>query len=128
MTIIGVGCPVKRRLNLFGGVNMPRGDGTGPMGAGPMTGRGAGYCNGNAAPGYAEPVGFGGGFGRGRGFGGMYCRRGMPGWGRYGYGMDAAPYARAFDEKAFLENRASVLEAQLSQIKERLAGLDEEAE
>ncbi len=56
---------------------MPRGDGTGPMGMGPMTGRGAGYCAGYAAPGYANPVGFGRrlaggrglGFGLGRGLG-----------------------------------------------------------
>lgn len=27
---------------------MPRGDGTGPMGTGPRTGRGTGYCAGNA--------------------------------------------------------------------------------
>ena len=50
---------------------MPRGDGTGPMGMGPMTGRGAGYCAGFRVPGYANPArGFGYGFGRGyrRGF------------------------------------------------------------
>ena len=41
---------------------MPRGDRTGPMGAGPMTGRAAGFCAGNTAPGYAN---FGGGRGRG---------------------------------------------------------------
>lgn len=34
---------------------MPRGDGTGPNGAGRMTGRGVGYCTGNNAPGYANP-------------------------------------------------------------------------
>jgi len=28
---------------------MPRGDGTGPMGTGPGTGRGAGYCAGKAS-------------------------------------------------------------------------------
>jgi hypothetical protein len=47
---------------------MPRGDRTGPAGAGPMTGRGAGFCaKSNAADGQT----FGGGFGRrcGRGFG-----------------------------------------------------------
>lgn len=33
---------------------MPRGDGTGPAGMGPMTGRAAGYCAGFAAPGYAN--------------------------------------------------------------------------
>lgn len=31
---------------------MPFGDGTGPAGMGPMTGRGAGFCSGFSAPGY----------------------------------------------------------------------------
>jgi hypothetical protein len=68
---------------------MPRGDGTGPAGMGPMTGRAAGYCAGygvpgfmNPAPGrgapvwgaraypYGAPVGYGPGFyARGPGFG-----------------------------------------------------------
>ena len=34
---------------------MPRGDGTGPAGLGPMTGRGLGYCAGYSRPGYATP-------------------------------------------------------------------------
>jgi hypothetical protein len=34
---------------------MPRGDGTGPMGLGPMSGRGMGYCAGYPAPGYMNP-------------------------------------------------------------------------
>ncbi len=65
---------------------MPGGDGTGPGGMGPMTGRAAGFCAGFPAPGYANPVGgrgMGMGWGRGRGMG-----RGM-GWGRAGYGMPA---------------------------------------
>lgn len=33
---------------------MPRGDGTGPAGLGPMTGRAAGYCAGYGVPGYAN--------------------------------------------------------------------------
>lgn len=47
---------------------MPRGDRTGPAGAGPMTGRSAGLCAGQNNPGYMTG---GGGFGRrcGRGFG-----------------------------------------------------------
>ncbi len=50
---------------------MPRGDRTGPNGAGPMTGRGAGYCAGYSVPGYVNPVGgYGRGWGRGRGRGG----------------------------------------------------------
>jgi len=45
---------------------MPRGDGTGPNGQGPLTGRRMGYCAGFNAPGFISP-----GFGRrmGRGFG-----------------------------------------------------------
>ena len=79
---------------------MPGGDGTGPGGMGPMTGRAAGFCAGYPSPGYANPVGGrgmgmgwgrgfrGGGFGRGRGFG----------WGRAGYDLPAyggvaGPYA-----------------------------------
>jgi len=60
---------------------MPKGDKTGPMGAGPMTGRAAGYCAGYPVPGYMNPTGgygSGRGRGRGRGFGRGYGR----GWGR----------------------------------------------
>ena len=46
---------------------MPRGDGTGPWGLGPMTGRGAGFCAGYRAPRYMNFGGRGLGFGRGRG-------------------------------------------------------------
>lgn len=35
---------------------MPFGDGTGPMGLGPMTGRRAGYCAGFGAAGFAGPM------------------------------------------------------------------------
>lgn len=34
---------------------MPWGDGTGPWGFGPMTGRGAGYCAGYPYPGFMNP-------------------------------------------------------------------------
>lgn len=44
---------------------MPIGDGTGPMEMGSMTGRGVGFCTGVAALGYANPVGYGCGFGGG---------------------------------------------------------------
>ena len=36
-------------------ISMPRGDGTGPMGMGPMTGRAAGFCAGYSAPGFMSP-------------------------------------------------------------------------
>lgn len=45
---------------------MPRGDKTGPMGAGPMSGRGAGFCNGFQTAGFQNT---GRGFGCGRAFG-----------------------------------------------------------
>ena len=71
---------------------MPRGDRTGPIGQGPMTGRAAGFCAGYGAPGY---VNAGYGYGRGGGFGGggrgwrhMYYATGLPRWAR-GY----APYS-----------------------------------
>lgn len=54
-----------------------------------MTGRGAGYCNGFAMPGFENSAqftgGFGCGFGRGRGFRRMFYATGVPGWARYGY-------------------------------------------
>jgi hypothetical protein len=53
-------------------VKMPYGDGTGPEGQGSLTGRGMGFCAGNARPGSYEPrfgLGIGRRFGRGRGGG-----------------------------------------------------------
>lgn len=37
-------------------ITMPLGNGTGPRGMGPMTGRAAGYCAGYPVPGYMNPV------------------------------------------------------------------------
>ena len=81
---------------------MPGGDGTGPGGLGPMTGRAAGYCAGYGVPGYANPIqgrGYGG-WGRGGGFGrrNWYYATGMPGWARAGAGMPAwgSGYAPAY--------------------------------
>lgn len=55
---------------------MPGGDGTGPAGMGPMTGRAAGYCVGYDMPGSVNPV-VGRGFGAGgRGGGGGRGGRG----------------------------------------------------
>jgi hypothetical protein len=84
---------------------MPGGDGTGPAGVGPMTGRAAGFCAGYPVPGYMNPIGGRGYWGWGRGFrGGGWGRRnwyyatGLTGWQRAGYGMPAyggamSPYA-----------------------------------
>lgn len=64
---------------------MPRGDRTGPRGAGPRTGRGLGYCGGYETPEFADPA-FGRGLGWGRGRGGGFGWRHrffaneLPGW------------------------------------------------
>lgn len=114
---------------------MPGGDRTGPMGAGPMTGRGAGYCAGNDAPGYATP-GFGRGFwgrgfgrGGGRGFGrgggrgwrNGFWATGLPGWIRFGWGMFGGETAAS--EEDALRNEADALQQHLDAIRQRLDAL-----
>jgi len=79
---------------------MPGGDGTGPGGMGPMTGRAAGYCAGYPMPGFMNPIGgrgLGLGFGRGRGFGrglglGFRGGRGFGGYMGAAYGAPAYGY------------------------------------
>ncbi len=105
---------------------MPRGDGTGPMGMGRMTGRGVGYCAGFAAPGYASPVGFAGGFGRG--FRRMFHATGLPGWARFGYPAYAGANGETVDERTILSSQAEFLEKQLQQVKKRLSRLKEDEE
>lgn len=113
---------------------MPRRDGTGPMGMGRMTRRGAGRCAGYATPDYANPTefagGFGCGFGRGRGFGRMLHATGMPGRARNrnGYYAYAGANRGTADERSFLNNQAELLEKQLQQIKKRLSHLKEDDE
>jgi len=126
---------------------MPGGDRTGPMGAGRMSGRAAGYCAGNGAPGYASPVpGFGRGwFGRrasarwGAQFPGGFGRSVRGGRGRwpfygdpFGYGIPheyVNPYweqpvptaSETIDQEAErLRQHASYLEQELQSIKGRL--------
>jgi len=76
---------------------MPRGDGTGPMGMGPMTGRGAGYSAGSTGPGSLSRAfgagSFGRGPGRGRGWRNMLYATGLPGWARAGLGAAGAAMA-----------------------------------
>lgn len=125
---------------------MPGGNGTGPAGAGPMTGRGAGFCAGYVVPGYANPVGgrgcggYGIGYGRGGG-------RGRGGWGRgnwihaTGAGWQgaaqgfaapnsdsyAAGYAAPTREQQadILRQQSQHLEGQLDGIKKRLKDLED---
>ena len=120
---------------------MPAGDGTGPRGMGPMTGRGAGYCAGYGMPGYANPVpgrGFGMGWGRGRGWRNQYYATGLPGWARFGYAPAwGAPPAAAYgpyaapptpeQETEFLKTQAEWLKKQLDAISKRIEELEKKA-
>ena len=116
---------------------MPGGNGMGPMGAGPMTGRSAGFCAGYATPGFANSVGgrgLGLGMGRGRGFaaggrgGGFgfrnrYYAAGMPNVPAGGYWQ--APTMTADQEKEYLSNDVKALEDELKAAKKRLGELTE---
>lgn len=102
---------------------MPRGDRTGPAGAGPMTGRRAGYCSGFGTPGFVNPAMpgqvYGFGFrGGGRGWRNMANATGLPGWQRFGY-TPSAPQ----DETESLKAQATWLKDQLAAIDQRIEGL-----
>ena len=91
---------------------LPGRDGTGPLGRGPVTGRGTGFCSG----GYRR---FGCGYGRGFGF-------------RRAFGPANLPYGRDFynadDEREFLTRQAEYLQRQAERINKRLSELDDSAE
>jgi len=104
---------------------MPKGDKTGPWGAGPQTGRGAGYCAGYSVPGYMNPpAGYGRGLRRGRG----------RGWGR-GFGrarffspqpVSVQPVAQPQtpeQEVEALENYQKQLEAEKKDIDQEMGGV-----
>ena len=113
---------------------MPRGDRTGPAGGGSMTGRGAGYCAGYAAPGFMNTYGARGFFGRGRGGGfgrgyrHMYWATGLPGWvGSGGYGPADIPAFRAptpQQEAEALKNQVQYLQDSMNALNERIRELE----
>jgi hypothetical protein len=113
-------------------ISMPRGDRTGPAGAGPMTGRSAGFCAGYQAPGYANSVGGRGFRGRGRGFWGRgggrgwrnwFNATGLPGWLRAGFSRQPTPVDKK-QELAGLKQQEELLQNNLSQINERIEQLE----
>ncbi|MDD5613819.1 MAG: DUF5320 domain-containing protein [Candidatus Omnitrophica bacterium] len=107
---------------------MPRGDGTGPMGLGPMTGRAAGYCAGFSTPGYVNSIpgrgfGFGRGFGRGRGRG-FGFGRGF-GWAGYPYAALAYPADIAPKQEAdMLKAEAEAMQREIDAINQRIKDLE----
>ena len=105
---------------------MPRGDGTGPAGAGPMTCRAAGFCAGYPVPGYANPVGgrgmgmgWGRGAGRGWGWRNQYYATGLPGFAQAGYGGPVSA-ASPEQELADLKQQAEYFRNALDGISKRI--------
>lgn len=103
---------------------MPRGDGTGPMGMGSMSGRSAGFCAGYAVPGFMNGFRGRGGMGRGhggRGFGmGMGKRNG-----RNAPMLAAQPISYPqVDELSALKNQAKNLGEALQSITSRISELE----
>jgi len=104
---------------------MPFGDGSGPGGLGPRTGRGFGFCSGYDHPGYR----MGRGFGRGRGFG--FGRGFGRAWGPAGFWP--GPYAmREYEEygpedpeqeKEALKSQITSLEKTIDRLKKRMNDL-----
>ncbi len=117
---------------------MPFGNGMGPAGMGPMSGRGAGFCAGYGVPGYlnhwsglgAPGAGLGFGRGRGRGHRNMYWATGLTGWQRAGMGVQPQLYQpSAEQELSALQGQLKAMEQGIGQIQERIRELErEEAE
>ncbi len=110
---------------------MPGGNGTGPLGQGPMTGRAAGFCAGYQVPGYANPVGGRGFFGRGRGFGGRgggFGRGRGYSWAGAGFGFPVPVQSPITGEQEMqeLKQQAEFLQSSLGQINERINQLQTE--
>ena len=104
---------------------MPGFNGTGPNGAGPMTGRGMGSCAGNNVDargfGAGRGLGLGAGRGMGRGLGRGAGRRGC-GYASAGFRFGGWPaYEPTEDQKKeILNNQASFLENELKAIHDEI--------
>lgn len=111
---------------------MPGGDRTGPVGQGPVTGRGFGYCSGFDSPGFTRGSGRGMGrgfaYGYGRGMGRGFHR----GWSfnipfqGSGYGRQWGPSISKDDEIRFLKSEAEGLKRSQKEIERRLGELEKE--
>lgn len=128
---------------------MPGGDGTGPNGMGPMTGRAAGYCAGYGVPGYMNPGGgrpgtgrgFGAGYGRAGGWGGgrgrrnQYYATGLTGWqrtaaGQPAWGAPAVPWNAPTKEQQveLLKNQAGYFQDALDGIRRQIDEIEKQPE
>jgi len=108
---------------------MPGGDGTGPMGQGSMTGRGAGYCVGYNVPGCYNVPGYmnnmPAGLGRGRGRGFAFRRNVRPIRPMYhGFYYPTADYPLSKEQEAdVLENEIKILEREHELLKDEMENL-----
>ncbi len=111
---------------------MPRGDRTGPMGMGPMTGRGGGYCAGSGRPAFnqggwgsffSNSLGPGGRSG-GRGLCRWFFGAGLPAWRRFAGGGASFEGSDPELEKGSLKGRAEALQSELDRIKKRLQDME----
>jgi hypothetical protein len=103
---------------------MPGRNGMGPLGAGPMTGRGTGWCGGADARMDMPPRGPGFGMGRGRGRGNGW-RRGQMGW--RGPTAGFPPAAEREQELAALKVQAASLGHALGELRSRIEELEKPA-
>jgi len=108
---------------------MPGFNGTGPMGAGPMTGGGRGFCNPAGAGdrrSYDWGYGYGRGYGRGRGF-----RRGFSPWygpdRRYGIAYGAPYPMDPAQDVNMLKTEANAMKGDLDAINKRIKELEKES-
>jgi hypothetical protein len=103
--------------------SMPRGDGSGPTGMGPMSGRGAGFCAGFNTPGYmAQGCGRGFGMGLRRGFGGRFGFRGGMAGAQRAVG-DFSQMSRD-QEIEILKNQANSLKDALENVQKKLEEIE----
>jgi len=111
---------------------MPGGDGTGPAGLGPTTGRAAGICAGYPVPGFMNPMPGRGFWGRGRGGGwgrrNWFHAAGPIGWQRAaGAGPAyAVPPVTKEQQLEFLKAQAEAMSQQVRQIQEQIRNLEQE--
>ena len=101
---------------------MPRFDGTGPRGMGPMTGGGRGFCNPWGLGAISRPYGrF-----QGRGYGYNHWGYGYP---YYGALTNAVPFATSMtreQELDLLKSQAQAVKSQLAQIESKIEQLGNE--
>ncbi len=117
---------------------MPGFDGTGPLGQGPMTGRGQGMCVvpegnfsrpsgvtyfgrglGRAMPGFGRGFGYGRGFGRGRGWG-----RGFGRWAGYPYAYGNPYEAPSYPVNFTPKQEADMLKAEAKAMQEDIEAIN----